>query len=155
MKLGDIFVHKDGSRYMFIGRMQPGDDCVSILNLNNHKVLPMFEGKVNDCMNITREEFRDILCLRVVEEYPLYTNVYGEPLFPEITYKMGDVFELHSDSKYMLVQCESHKCCLVDVGGGGKGNRYDDPIKVKNPCKVTEAELKQMCGDREFTLTNN
>lgn len=42
---------------------------------------------------------------------------------------------------YILVQSDYYKCCIINVVGG---NRYKDPITVKDPDKVSEAELAAM-----------
>lgn len=66
-------------------------------------------------------------------------------LFPEVfekTYKIGDFFTNHSEIS-ILAQVEASRCAFISMVGG---NRYSDPIIVKDALKITEAELTLMRG---------
>jgi|GEM_PF-6706973 len=73
-------------------------------------------------------------------------------IFPEVfkegqLFKIGDIFSIESAQElqefYMLSQTEPYKVALVNLR---EGNRYKDPIKVKDVAHITLEELKQITG---------
>lgn len=76
-------------------------------------------------------------------------------IFPEVfkegqLFKIGDIFSIESAPElqefYMLSQTEAYKVALVNLR---EGNRYEDPIKVKDVAHITLEELKQITGIAE------
>ena len=73
-------------------------------------------------------------------------------IFPEVfkegkSFKIGDIFSIDSEVEiqdfYILSQTEPYKVALVNLRGG---NRYKDPIKVKDVTHITLEELEQITG---------
>ena len=73
-------------------------------------------------------------------------------IFPEVFeegqfFKIGDIFSIESAPElqefYILSQTEPYKVALINLR---EGNRYEDPIKVKDVAHITLEELKQITG---------
>lgn len=75
-------------------------------------------------------------------------------LFPEVfeeekSYKRGQRFIIESfTNKRILSQTNNNEMCLICLK---EGNRFNDPIKVKNVFEVTHKEVEQMAGGRKVT----
>lgn len=149
MKIGDKFKHvATNSEYMFVG--ESGSTAIRILDLKSNETLSYFDSKVDDPNNITKEDFRRIIDIKTLPEYPIYSDMNGQPLFPDPTYSYGDDFiVVSSDSscfrgvKFKLCQIDSGVLALINLN---TGNRFSDGIEVEDCCRVTEAELIAMLG---------
>jgi len=68
---------------------------------------------------------------------------------PKVTYCMGDRFvDKETSKEYILAQGNPNELCLIAVYGG---NRWKNPVQVKNPDCVTEEEFAIICGGGIFT----
>ena len=149
MKIGDKFKHTaTDSVYMFVG--ESGSNAIRILDLKSGKTLSCFDNNIDDPYNITKEDFRRIIAIKTLPEYPIYSDMNGQPLFPEPTYSYGDDFiVVSSDSnsfrgvKFKLCQIDSGVLALINLN---TGNRFSDGIEAENCCEVTESELIAMMG---------
>lgn len=154
MKIGDKFKLKYSSSdnvYKLISVAFTSD--VAVLMCNGSVLLPSLRDTVDDPQNITKEDFCKIW--KVSEDaLKCFTDVDGSPLFQEVTYAQGDIFEV-KEAKYesniglrlMLSQVGYSEVCLIAVSGDDRGNRFSTPIKVNSPSAVTEEELRRMCGN--------
>lgn len=148
MKIGDKFKHTaTNSEYMFIG--EAGSTAIRILDLKSGKTLSCFDNNIDDPYNITKEDFRRIIDI-TLPEYPIYSDMNGQPLFPDPTYSYGDNFVVTESrfpntigDKLKLCQVESSRVALISMNSG---NRYSDPIIVENPTAITEEELNLVLG---------
>ncbi len=74
-----------------------------------------------------------------------------ETLFPEVFNKpepqlcRGDIFVIE-DQTVMLSQVTGSQMTLICIGKPDPGNRWDDPVYVKDPIKVTIEEFKSLLG---------
>ena len=149
MKIGDKFKHvATNGEYMFVG--ESGSTTIRILDLKSGKTLSCFDNNIDDPYNITKEDFRRIIDIKTLPEYPIYSDMNGQPLFPEPTYSYGDDFIVVSAHfsdligvKFKLCQVESGRVALISMH---TGNRFSDPIVVENPDVVTEQELNRVLG---------
>ena len=57
------------------------------------------------------------------------------------TYKIGDRFMYHEE-EYILAQVDYKECCLISLENG---DRWDNPVKINDPCFITQEELNEMC----------
>ena len=112
MKIGDKFKHTaTDSVYMFVG--ESGSNAIRILDLKSGKTLSCFDNNIDDPYNITKEDFRRIIAIKTLPEYPIYSDMNGQPLFPEPTYSYGDDFiVVSSDSNSFRVV--KFKLCQID-----------------------------------------
>jgi len=149
MKIGDKFKHvATNSEYMFVG--ESGSTAIRILDLKSNETLSYFDSKVDDPNNITKEDFRRIIDIKTLPEYPIYSDMNGQPLFPDPTYSYGDDFVITESrfpnmvgNKFKLCQVEPSRVALISLH---TGNRYSDPIIVENPTNITESELNLALG---------
>lgn len=51
--------------------------------------------------------------------------------------------------EYILVRVEKEKVCLI---GLENGNRWDNPIEVKDSSSITEEEMKALTANEKFSL---
>lgn len=67
------------------------------------------------------------------------------------TYKIGQRFKSRYGKKYMLVQSETDRVCLISLKGG---NRWTQPIKVEDAYNITAEELNKITVNQteDFTL---
>ena len=158
MKIGDQFKQGNYSNIYTLVRLGYTNE-VRVFSVTDNAILVTFKGQVEDLENITEEEFRNILVASQEYMYQ-YTHLDGTTLFPEETYRYGDVFEIisypHRDEsvgqKLMLCQVGYSKYCLVTVDGFSRGNRWSDPIEPKNNMAITKEELRQMCGSAQSVV---
>ncbi|MFP4017787.1 MAG: hypothetical protein ACLFUH_00915 [Bacteroidales bacterium] len=69
----------------------------------------------------------------------------------EYTPKLGDVF-FYGDRKYILAQTNDNTIALI---GLHNGNRWNEPVKVKNNNNLTREELKKIFTDDEWELVED
>lgn len=65
---------------------------------------------------------------------------------PAKTYRIGQLFQGGSNI-VMLAQVGRGECVLISLQNG---NRWQDPIKVKDVDRITAEELAKMCGEGRF-----
>lgn len=145
MKIGDKFKHM-GSVFQLVSLGAYSKE-VSILSFNSNAVLTTFSCRVKSTVDITKEEFQT---LNQMDDLSLFKNMDDQPLFPDPEYSYGDDFIVVSarfsdliGATYKLCQVESGRVALISLNSG---NRYSDPIDVKNPAAVTEQELDRVLG---------
>ena len=82
---------------------------------------------------------------------------------PEVFRKIGEYYRLGSDnyqfdtasyqidsnSYYMLAQVDSSMICLINIGDCG-GNRFADPVKVKDVNAITEDEWNLITNNIDY-----
>jgi len=56
--------------------------------------------------------------------------------------------ESTSDWIYILAQVDYSKCCLIGIE---TGNRFLDPVKVKDPMAISRKEFDKITGGNCFT----
>ena len=152
MKIGDQF-KQDSFPYVYSLVTMGFTNKVYMFSTTDNAIMSCFSGNVKDAKNITKEEFCAILQVSP-ERMTHYKKLDGSPLFPEETYRYGDIFEIiayptNDDSvgqKLMLCQVDTGKYCLITIDGFSLGNRWENPIAPKNNLGITKEELKQMCG---------
>tara|TARA_R110000868_G_scaffold351214_1_gene612506 strand:+ start:196 stop:573 length:378 start_codon:yes stop_codon:yes gene_type:complete len=86
---------------------------------------------------------------------------------PEVFRKIGEYYMLGSDSYqfdsaghhidsnsyYILTQVDSAMVCLINIGDCG-GNRFADPVKVKDVNAITEDEWNLITTDIDYGKFN-
>lgn len=152
MKIGDQFTQ--GTYKTIYSLVSMGFTReVYVFNVSESKILFTFKGQVKDIENITEEEFLQIT--GSAKEYmDQWARLDGSPLFPEVTYTQGDIFEVKEATyesniglRLMLSQVGYGEMCLITVSGNDRGNRCSTPIKVGSSIAVTGEELRRMCGN--------
>lgn len=58
--------------------------------------------------------------------------------------RVGDVLKNTKGKRYLIAQVQPHQCCIISLDNG---NRYVDPIPVKNINKITLSELASMSDE--------
>ena len=146
MKVGDTFKHKTtGNEYKIL---QNGfRSVITIMDLQKNRLYDSSTMTVEDVTNITKEEF--ISCIGNVV---VYSYLDGSELFPEPTYRFGDIFEDEHKCRYMLTQVGYGMFCLVKNEGYDRGNRQVEAIKVDDGSKITWREIEKMCGNHVKNL---
>jgi hypothetical protein len=65
------------------------------------------------------------------------------------TYKIGQRFA-YDDNRWILAQTTAFQVCLIRIDGNRPGNRWADPIAVKNPEAITVEELNRISTTGKF-----
>jgi hypothetical protein len=79
---------------------------------------------------------------------------------PEVFRKIGEYYMLGSDSYqvdsnsyYILTQVDYRMVCLINIGDCG-GNRFADPVKVKDVYAITDDEWNLITTDIDYGKFN-
>jgi hypothetical protein len=54
---------------------------------------------------------------------------------------IGDIISNKCGEKYLLAQVGVKKVCAINIG---EANRWNDPVKVKNPMDITAKEMEKI-----------
>ena len=68
----------------------------------------------------------------------------------ETTYRYGQTFRFNNTVS-MLCQVVYDKITLI-VMEGNKGNRWENPVRVKDPYKVTQEEMNKITDNEPYEL---
>jgi hypothetical protein len=82
---------------------------------------------------------------------------YREPCQNEVakvkvTYAYGDKIKINN-LKYLISQIESYKIALICLYDGEMGNRKREGVKVSDPTRITEEEMKEISGRDTCDIT--
>lgn len=95
---------------------------------------------------ISKETFKQWIKASTTSQIEVFKNMQPD-YFKEVTYTIGSKFE-YNDNTYMLIYPGiRNKMLLINTKAG---TRFNNPFSVANIDKVTENELKEMVGNRNF-----
>lgn len=83
---------------------------------------------------------------------------YPEPEKKEVFYDKGQRFTgggFSLKGEAMLSNVMGRRMALIGLSGGFIGNRWADPVEVKDIHKITEEEFKKISSGGTFTLKEN
>ena len=66
----------------------------------------------------------------------------------EVTYKVGQKFMINQNH-YILCQVDTFLVCLISLNNG---NRYVNPLSIKNTDHISKSEMKRIAGNDSFKL---
>lgn len=136
LKIGDRLRMKNSNNvYTLVYTMD--SEQVWFMNENNVCCVPF---KVKDPDNITPDEF-----LTTGYSIAYWESADGSPIYPatNTTYSVGQKFQQFQSGAYILAQVDTRKVCLISLENG---NRYDDPVEVNDPSRITPFEFDKITG---------
>lgn len=146
MKVGDYFLSSIGTEW----RLVYDTHCDKV----RPQAIP--EGdiygpgcRVKDQQDISKEEFCQIYMFNE-ENLPHLKLKNGEPLFPEETYNIGDIFEFVRDgsdfngNRFILCAPTAGGVTLINIKDG---MRWKDPVNMQTPrCVVTKEQFSAIAS---------
>jgi hypothetical protein len=116
--------------------------------LNNVEQIGKIDSKavkeevITDTIILTKQNVLNTYKLSSTELQIFMRNLFGEDMFKETTYKVGDWFE-YSNSKFVLTRINKDVVTLIDTR---TYENYSLARAVKNINKITEHELRSLIG---------
>jgi len=96
----------------------------------------------NDIININKQNVLNTYKLSSTELQIFMRNLFGEDLFKETTYKIGDWFK-YLNNKYVLTKINKDVVTLIDTK---TYENYSLSKSVRDMYKITENELRSLIG---------
>lgn len=137
LKVGDRIKFGHGSVYMLVN-----DAYKQVFFVNLESGYLSLSFSVDNPLDITYDEFRQTGYTKSD-----WTYEDGSPIYPEETYSVGQRFKTTYDEEYILAQVDLRKVTMISLSNG---NRYEDPIDVDDPQRITREDLNKI--SRDFVL---
>lgn len=108
----------------------------------NTEYKKVVQNEVTDAITITKQNVLNTYKLSSNELQIFMRNLFGESLFKETTYKIGDWFE-YQNNKYVLTKINKDVVTLIDTK---TYENYSLSKSVRDMYKITENELRSLIG---------
>ena len=67
-------------------------------------------------------------------------------LKPDCVREIGQIYRAMNGDHMMLCQCDKYLVALFILDGSDEGNRFSDPVKVKNLWDISDDEWTEITG---------
>lgn len=156
---GPYMLVRTGTNEVILSNMDSGNRWTDVKRVKRTYTLYMEDMReIADGASVrlaTPEEIRgalDILMPPPVVEIPIGTT---SPADPGVWYPIGSQVMIDGEGPYILAQVGERSVCFIDANDANDGNRWTDPVLVKNPHGLHMEDLKAIAAEDDVVVIAN